>query len=110
MTESFPKTVGQKPAGVRAAQIALRVYQAAVSPLLWSTCRFHPTCSQYASEAVELHGVLRGSWLALRRLLRCRPFGGSGYDPVPLAEAEPGCVTCTGTRQNPRPGVSGARP
>jgi uncharacterized protein len=48
-----------------------------------SPCRFFPTCSCYAAEAVELHGTLRGSWLTARRLLRCRPFGPSGFDPVP---------------------------
>lgn len=48
-----------------------------------SPCRFTPSCSSYAHEAIELHGARRGSWLALRRLLRCRPFGPSGYDPVP---------------------------
>jgi putative membrane protein insertion efficiency factor len=48
-----------------------------------SPCRFHPTCSSYAHEAVDVHGTLRGGWLALRRLLRCRPFGPSGFDPVP---------------------------
>lgn len=49
-----------------------------------SPCRFTPSCSSYALEAIELHGTGRGVWLALRRLLRCRPFGPSGYDPVPL--------------------------
>ncbi len=49
-----------------------------------SPCRFTPSCSSYAAEAVEVHGAVRGSWLALRRLSRCRPFGGHGWDPVPL--------------------------
>jgi putative membrane protein insertion efficiency factor len=67
----------------RAALAALRAYRALVSPCLPVACRFTPTCSRYASEAVERHGVLRGGALALRRLLRCRPLGGRGLDPVP---------------------------
>lgn len=58
-------------------------YRAAVSPLLPPACRFTPSCSQYARTAVERFGALRGGWLAVRRLLRCHPFGGGGYDPVP---------------------------
>ena len=52
-------------------------------PALPPACRFQPTCSQYAYTAIERHGVLRGAWLAMRRVARCQPFGGSGYDPVP---------------------------
>lgn len=66
----------------------IRFYQAAVSPLLPHTCRYTPTCSRYALEAVERHGALRGGWLAARRLLRCHPLGGSGWDPVPDPGAE----------------------
>jgi hypothetical protein len=62
---------------------AIRVYQNTVGPALPRACRFEPTCSRYAYTAVERHGALRGAWLALRRLARCQPFGGSGYDPVP---------------------------
>lgn len=58
-------------------------YRAAISPMLPPTCRFTPTCSEYAIEALKKHGPLRGIWLTLRRLLRCHPWGGSGYDPVP---------------------------
>jgi putative membrane protein insertion efficiency factor len=61
----------------------LRAYQLAVSPLLGPRCRFAPSCSEYAREAIERHGAARGSLLALRRLLRCHPLGGSGFDPVP---------------------------
>jgi uncharacterized protein len=61
----------------------VRVYQYCISPLLLPSCRFYPTCSAYAVEAIMVHGVLRGSWLTLRRLARCHPWGGSGYDPVP---------------------------
>ncbi|MBR1916312.1 MAG: membrane protein insertion efficiency factor YidD [Bacteroidaceae bacterium] len=61
----------------------IRFYQKCISPLTPSSCRFTPTCSQYAVEALRKHGPLKGLWLALRRLLRCHPWGGSGYDPVP---------------------------
>ena len=66
---------------------AIRGYQLAISPLLPSSCRYYPTCSHYAAEALEAHGFFKGSFLAVRRLLRCHPFerlgGGSGFDPVP---------------------------
>ena len=61
----------------------IRVYQAVLSPYLGSSCRFTPTCSQYAIEAVQKHGPWRGGRLALRRLGRCHPWGGHGFDPVP---------------------------
>jgi len=60
----------------------LKFYKAAVSPWLPRSCRFVPTCSEYACEAIERHGALRGSWMGLRRLLRCHPFHSGGYDPV----------------------------
>jgi putative membrane protein insertion efficiency factor len=59
------------------------VYQANVSPGLGSLCRYQPTCSNYSYEAIERYGALKGSWLGIRRLVRCTPFGGRGYDPVP---------------------------
>jgi uncharacterized protein len=67
----------------RALIIVIRGYQLAISPLLPPACRFTPTCSAYAREAIERYGALRGSALAVRRLARCRPWGGSGFDPVP---------------------------
>jgi len=60
----------------------LRLYQIAVSPLLPSACRFHPTCSEYMRQAVDRHGVLKGTWMGLRRLGRCHPFHAGGFDPV----------------------------
>lgn len=62
---------------------AIRFYRVALSPLTPPSCRFTPTCSAYAEEAVKKYGAGKGGWLALRRLLRCHPFGGKGYDPVP---------------------------
>jgi putative membrane protein insertion efficiency factor len=63
---------------------AIRTYQMLISPAFPPSCRYHPSCSHYAAEAVERHGPWRGLLLAARRLLRCHPWGGSGYDPVPL--------------------------
>jgi putative membrane protein insertion efficiency factor len=70
--------------GGLAIRATIRGYQLLVRPILPPSCRFFPSCSHYAAEAVALHGPGHGSWLALRRLLRCHPWGGSGYDPVPL--------------------------
>lgn len=75
-------------------RILIRAYKCAVSPFLsWVSgpglgCRFEPTCSVYFLEAVEAHGVCRGSWLGLKRLGRCQPWGGSGHDPVPKHDHE----------------------
>jgi hypothetical protein len=78
--------VPPRSAGVRLALAALRFYKAYLSLLVGGSCRFEPTCSMYAYEAVERFGVARGSWLALKRLLRCHPLSGKfGYDPVPDA-------------------------
>jgi putative membrane protein insertion efficiency factor len=61
----------------------IRAYQYLFRPLLGSNCRFYPSCSDYAREAVEKHGALRGAWLAVRRIARCHPYHPGGYDPVP---------------------------
>jgi putative membrane protein insertion efficiency factor len=66
-----------------ALRAAVRTYQWTVRPLLPPACRFHPSCSEYAEQAIERHGALRGSWLAARRLCRCGPWHAGGYDPVP---------------------------
>ncbi|MDG4561359.1 MAG: membrane protein insertion efficiency factor YidD [Candidatus Competibacter sp.] len=63
--------------------VLIRGYQLLLSPLLGNHCRFYPSCSQYACEAIERHGALRGGWLAIRRVLRCHPWHPGGVDPVP---------------------------
>ncbi len=67
----------------RIGALPVHAYRLVISPLVGANCRYQPTCSAYALEALELHGGLRGGWLALRRIIRCHPGGGSGYDPVP---------------------------
>jgi putative membrane protein insertion efficiency factor len=61
----------------------IKLYQWIISPMLGPKCRFTPTCSTYAVQAIEKYGPFRGLWLALKRISRCHPFGGSGYDPIP---------------------------
>ena len=61
----------------------IRAYQLAISPLLGPRCRFYPSCSHYAIEAIETHGALRGSWLTMKRISRCHPWHEGGFDPVP---------------------------
>ena len=68
---------------------AVRLYQLVLSPIVPARCRHLPTCSDYAIEALREHGVLRGGWLAVRRIARCHPFGTSGFDPVPAREDVP---------------------
>ena len=63
--------------------LMIRFYQRSISPLLPSACRFTPTCSHYSLEAIRKHGPLRGLYLGIKRILRCHPWGGQGYDPVP---------------------------
>lgn len=77
----------------RAVLFLIRAYQAGLSPLLPGSCRYMPTCSEYARTAVERFGVARGGWLALKRLSRCHPFGGLGPDPVPESGSAPSLPT-----------------
>ncbi|MCH7783792.1 MAG: membrane protein insertion efficiency factor YidD [Bacteroidetes bacterium] len=63
--------------------ILIRGYQILLSPIFPSTCRYHPTCSQYSIEALRTHGLFKGGWLALKRISNCHPWGGSGHDPIP---------------------------
>jgi uncharacterized protein len=72
----------------RALTAAIRFYRRAISPLTPPSCRYFPSCSAYALEAIEVHGAGRGGWLALRRILRCHPFARGGFDPVPEATSE----------------------
>lgn len=69
--------------GKRVALSLLRLYQRAISPSMPPSCRFVPSCSEYTCQAISQHGVIRGGWLGLKRLLRCHPFHPGGYDPVP---------------------------
>lgn len=63
--------------------VPIRIYQKLISPFLPSTCRYTPTCSAYAAEALQKHGPIKGFWLALKRIVSCNPWGGHGHDPVP---------------------------
>ena len=78
----------------------LRGYRAVISPLYGQVCRYHPSCSAYALEAVQVHGSIKGTWLAVRRLGRCHPWAAGGYDPVP---SRPGS-----TEPAPPPATRGA--
>ncbi len=63
--------------------LLVRIYQVAISPYFPSSCRYQPTCSHYTLEALKVHGLFRGGWLAIKRISSCHPLGGSGFDPVP---------------------------
>jgi putative membrane protein insertion efficiency factor len=79
--------------GVRVGLFVVRLYQVLLGPLVGGACRFEPSCSAYAATALEQHGLLRGTKLALRRISRCHPFGSHGFDPVPPPDAQ-GPRTC----------------
>jgi putative membrane protein insertion efficiency factor len=70
-------------------RLLIQLYRLLLSPVLGVNCRFAPSCSAYALEAVERHGAMRGGWLAARRILRCHPWGGAGFDPVPPVTQQP---------------------
>ncbi len=84
---SAPVPTARSGAVARLLVLLVRGYRVGISPLLPPRCRFAPTCSAYAVEALQRHGALRGSWLTVRRLARCHPFHPGGHDPVPLARA-----------------------
>ena len=90
-----PVLSASRPAAARRAPVArvllalIGFYRAAVSPALAPACRYYPSCSAYAAEAIAVHGAARGSWLAIRRLSRCHPFHAGGHDPVPPAVEHP---------------------
>ena len=71
--------------------LPVRAYRLVLSPWVGHGCRYQPTCSAYALEALDRHGAFRGSWLAARRILSCHPWGGHGYDPVPPGKGKPCC-------------------
>lgn len=66
--------------------LLIRFYQIAISPYTPASCRYSPTCSHYSVEALKIHGLFKGGWLAIKRISKCHPWGGSGYDPVPEKE------------------------
>lgn len=72
-----------KKAKMQITNFFFKAYKLILSPLLGTNCRFHPSCSEYAKDALDKHGALKGSWLAFKRIIRCNPFGGSGIDEVP---------------------------
>ncbi len=89
----------------------LKGYRFAISPLYGQVCRYHPTCSAYALEAVTRHGSLRGSWLAIHRLGRCHPWAAGGYDPVPPVPPggeDPPTVVRSVTTESAPPRIQGA--
>jgi putative membrane protein insertion efficiency factor len=90
----------------RALLAVIRFYRTAISPAFPPSCRYTPSCSAYAAEAIEVHGAGRGSWLALRRLLRCHPFHAGGHDPVP-PRVDPAESTPLASR---RPALTPAEP
>jgi uncharacterized protein len=73
----------------RVALLIVRLYQLGIGPFAGGACRFAPSCSSYAAEAIERHGAMRGLWLAMRRLARCHPFSTPGFDPVPRTNSAP---------------------
>lgn len=100
----------QEPAAARTARIgtgmvgAIRLYQRWISPALGPRCRFYPSCSEYAVQAIQLHGAARGSWLAARRLVKCQPLHPGGIDHVPPATGR------SGARRAARAAAVPARP
>jgi uncharacterized protein len=102
-----PTATGRQSVGVKAALAALRIYKMYFSILFAGSCRFEPTCSRYAYEAIERFGVMRGSWMGFARLLRCQPLSRKfGYDPVPEKTDAAGSQTGGVRKDAGRPGVA----
>lgn len=80
--KNYNNAVGNKIA-ILPLVVLIRFYQKAISPWMGNNCRYTPTCSNYMLEALKIHGLFYGFWLGIKRILRCHPWGGSGYDPVP---------------------------
>jgi putative membrane protein insertion efficiency factor len=103
-----PTATGKQSAGVKAALAALRIYKVYFSILFVGSCRFEPTCSRYAYEAIERFGVMRGSWMGFRRLLRCQPLSRKfGYDAVPEKPDAAGAETGGARQEAGRAAVTG---
>jgi hypothetical protein len=107
-SRSGPDVRALSPAGWLLVGL-LTVYRRFISPLLGPRCRFYPSCSAYALEAVRVHGALRGSWLAVRRLSRCHPFHAGGIDPVPGTDREKGAATVAGPDVTSSDGINPRR-
>lgn len=99
MTVSHDRLVAARPSvAARLLMALISAYRRFISPLLGARCRFYPSCSAYGLEAVRVHGALRGSWLAVRRIGRCQPFNPGGVDPVPPARRGPELPAPEGVR------------
>lgn len=113
-TPALPADAARSPLAL-ALRALVHAYRWTISPLLGPSCRYYPTCSAYALDALDEHGAIRGAWLAVRRILRCHPWHEGGYDPVPRRGAvdaalhthsgEGACRACTSSslRATPRP-------
>jgi uncharacterized protein len=113
VTSSTQQESRERPSpAARLLMLLLTGYRTFISPLLGPRCRFYPSCSAYALEAVQVHGALRGSWLAARRLSRCHPFHAGGLDPVPAraAKPRPGTAAAAHTTGAPRRSEAQTRP
>jgi len=84
MCKNCCKKIVEKKVVIFPFVLLIRLYQVVLSPILPSSCRYTPSCSQYSLEALKKHGLFKGSWLSLKRILSCNPWGGNGYDPVPF--------------------------
>jgi len=78
---------------IKIISLFIRAYQICISPILPPCCRYTPTCSEYSIEALKSHGIIKGSYISIKRILRCNPLGKSGFDPVPNTNSEEKCKT-----------------